>query len=669
MLRSIPFNRPFVAGKELYYIAQAVTFGNIGGDGHFTTQCSRLLQERFSIPRVLLTPSCTAALEMAAMLCNLGPGDEVIVPSFTFVSTVNAFVRLGAKPVFVDIRPDTLNVDDSRIADAITPRTKAIFPVHYAGVACDMKRIMAIAHKHHLWVVEDAAQGVNAFYDSRALGSIGHLGTYSFHETKNYVCGEGGALCINDPRFSERAEIIRDKGTNRQKFFRGDVDKYTWVDVGSSYVPSEIACAFLYGQLEMLEPIATRRQVIYQSYRSQLESLEAEGLLRLPCIPEDCTSNYHLFYVLLNSEETRDALLAHLKSNGIGAVFHYVPLHTSPMGQQLGYREGDLPVTEDLSARLIRLPFYYEITEEEQALVVREIATFLTKGAATISAVNACQNGHPTRCAVGNEQRDSKRYAVKLNENRSGNPVAERLDWDSEHFGFEVGKISDPNIDDSQLETCLHFARVTGLSLVYWNTRDRCPPANLLQQYGGTLVDHRATYSAIVHATPAGSIAVTDSRFRVAEYPLGGASEDLRSLAIAAGRYSRFAVDGRFPFDAFKSLYETWIERSTRHELADIVLIASNVEDKIIGFVTVATTNEGFQIGLIATDEAQRGKGVGRLLMDAAHTWMRDRGGGAANVVTQVCNIPACRLYERCGYRVCQVEKSFHFWLNQPGHF
>ncbi len=376
IMSKIPFNKPFIAGKELYYIAQAVTFGNISGDGHFTRECSRLLEEQFGIRKVLLTPSCTAALEMAAMLCDLGPGDEVIVPSFTFVSTVNAFVRLGAKPVFVDIRPDTLNIDDGLIEDAITPRTKAIFPVHYAGVGCEMDRIMTIAEKHNLLVVEDAAQGVNAFYDGRALGSIGHLGAYSFHETKNYICGEGGALCVNDPKFIERAEIIRDKGTNRQKFCRGEVDKYTWVDVGSSYVPSEIASAFLYGQLEMFVPIAKRRQAIYQFYRRQLKSLEGEGLLRLPCTPEDCTSNYHLFYILARDAETRDDLLAHLKSNGIGAVFHYVPLHTSPMGRKFGGREGTLRVTEDLSARLIRLPFYYEIAEEEQTRVVDAIKGF-----------------------------------------------------------------------------------------------------------------------------------------------------------------------------------------------------------------------------------------------------------------------------------------------------
>jgi len=372
----IPFNKPFIAGKELFYIAKAVTYGNIAGDGHFTKQCAQLLEKRFGISKVLLTPSCTAALEMAAMLCDLGPDDEVIAPSFTFVSTVNAFVRLGARPVFVDIRPDTLNIDDGLIEQAITPRTKAIFPVHYAGVGCEMDRIMTIAQKYGLRVVEDAAQGVNAFYDGRALGSIGHLGCYSFHETKNYICGEGGALCVNDPALVRRAEIIRDKGTNRQQFFRGEVDKYTWVDVGSSYVPSEICSAFLYGQLELLDAIAQRRKHIYQVYRRGLKPLEAEGLLRLPHTPEDCASNYHMFYILLPDGETRDALMDHLKSHDIHAVFHYVPLHSSPMGRKFGYREGDLPVTEQTSARLLRLPFYYEIEEQDQARVIAEIESF-----------------------------------------------------------------------------------------------------------------------------------------------------------------------------------------------------------------------------------------------------------------------------------------------------
>jgi dTDP-4-amino-4,6-dideoxygalactose transaminase len=379
---AIPFNKPFIVGKELFYIAQAVTYGNIAGDGHYTQQCSRLLEERFGIRKVLLTPSCTAALEMATMLCDLGPGDEVILPSFTFVSTANAVVRLGARPVFVDIRADTLNMDEDAVERAVTPQTRAIFPVHYAGVGCAMDDIMAIATRHGLKVLEDAAQGVNAFYKGKPLGSIGALGAYSFHETKNYICGEGGALCINDPDMIERAEIIRDKGTNRKQFFRGAVDKYTWVDVGSSYVPSEICSAFLYAQLELLDAITERRRRIYETYEQRLRPLEEEGLLRLPRLPEDCDSNYHLFYILLPDTPTRDALMAHLRQNGILAVFHYIPLHSSPMGQKFGYNDGQLPVTEELSGRLLRLPFFYGLTEDEQGRVVDGIRTFLEARAA-----------------------------------------------------------------------------------------------------------------------------------------------------------------------------------------------------------------------------------------------------------------------------------------------
>lgn len=379
MLPRIPFHKPFLTGKELHYMAQAVTSGQVAADGPFTHRCSRVLEAQFGLHKVLMTPSCTAALELAAMLCQLGPGDEVLVPSFTFVSTVNAFVRLGARPVFVDIRPDTLNLDETRLAGAITPRTKAIFPVHYAGVACAMEPIMSLAAAHRLLVVEDAAQGVNAFYRGRALGGIGHLGTYSFHDTKNYIAGEGGALCINAPELAERAEILRDKGTNRSQFFRGEVDKYTWVDVGSSYVPSEICSAFLAAQLEMLDAIAVRRRQLYEGYYHALQPLEARGLLRLPHIPEDCASNYHLFYLLLPTPEARNALIAHLKSHNIQAVFHYIPLHSSPMGQKFGYRASDLPVTETLSGCLLRLPLYCDLAEEEQRRVVQHVSEFVER--------------------------------------------------------------------------------------------------------------------------------------------------------------------------------------------------------------------------------------------------------------------------------------------------
>ena len=377
MALKIPFNKPFIAGRELFHVAHAVTLGNIAGDGHFTQQCSQVFESTYGIDKVLMTPSCTAALEMAAILGDLGPGDEVIMPSFTFVSTANAVVRTGARPVFVDIRADTLNLDEKLIESAITSKTKAILPVHYAGVACEMDRIMAIADEHDLLVIEDAAQGVNSFYNGRALGSIGHLGCYSFHETKNYICGEGGALCINDPRFVERAEILRDKGTNRQQFFRGQVDKYTWVDVGSSYVPSEIACAFLYGQLELLEPIAEKRRKIYEFYRQGLGPLESKGVLQLPYIPPECESNFHMFYVILPDGAARDGLMDHLAAQGIHSVFHYVPLHNSPMGLRLGNESVTLPLTEDISGRLLRLPFYYDITEEEQARVVSGVVEYV----------------------------------------------------------------------------------------------------------------------------------------------------------------------------------------------------------------------------------------------------------------------------------------------------
>ncbi len=373
----IPFNKPFIAGKELYYTAQAVTFGNIAVDGVYTKQCAQVLEE-LGAHRVLLTPSCTASLEMAAILCNMEPGDEVVMPSYTFVSTANAFVLHGAKPVFVDVRPDTLNIDENLIEQAITDRTKAICPVHYAGVACERDPIMEIADRHGLMVVEDAAQGVHAFYKGRALGSIGHLGTYSFHETKNYICGEGGALCINDEKLVERAEIIRDKGTNRQQYFRGEVDKYTWVDGGSSYVLSELSAAFLFAQLEEMDSIQQTRKQLFDTYREGLADLEEKRFVRLPIIPGHCQCNYHMFYILLSDQEIRDALIHYLREREIYSVFHYVPLHTSPMGRTFGYEGGELPITEEYSNRLLRLPFFHELQDSDQRMVIDAIANFFT---------------------------------------------------------------------------------------------------------------------------------------------------------------------------------------------------------------------------------------------------------------------------------------------------
>jgi dTDP-4-amino-4,6-dideoxygalactose transaminase len=374
----IPFAKAFIAGNESKYVAQVIASGSIGSDGRFTQSCARILKERFGIHEVFMTPSCTAALEMAAMLLDLKDGDEVLMPSFTFTSTANAVVLRGAKPVFVDIRPDTLNIDERLVETGITPRTKAIFAVHYAGVGCEMDRLMAIAAKHNLVVVEDAAQGANGYYRGRALGSIGHLGAYSFHGTKDYTCGEGGALCVNSPEMAAQAEIIRDKGTNRSKFFRGEVDKYSWVDAGSSYVPSEIACAFLFAQLEMMDTIKALRSQIAQRYRMLLSRFEQLGLLRLPQVPVECDASQHMYYVLLPDQETRDRLIVHFRERRIRALFHYVPLHCSPMGGRLGYREGAFPITEQMSGRLLRLPFYPGLTEGEQEAIVRGLESFFS---------------------------------------------------------------------------------------------------------------------------------------------------------------------------------------------------------------------------------------------------------------------------------------------------
>jgi len=374
----IPFNKPFIVGKELYYISQSVLSGKIAGDGLFTRKCHELLEEKFGIMKVLLTHSCTAALEMAAILCEIREGDEVILPSFTFVSTANAFYLRGAKLVFVDINKDTLNMDETQVEKVITSHTKVIVPVHYAGVACEMDPIVDIAKRHNLFVVEDAAQGVNSKYKDKFLGTIGDIGTYSFHETKNFICGEGGAIAINNKKFIERAEIIREKGTNRSKFFRGEIDKYNWVDIGSSFLPSDLLAAFLYAQLENMDQINRQREKIFNYYHKALIPLANDGKLRLPYLSGECQSSNHLFYIILNDENTRNELMDYLKSKGILAVFHYLPLHLSPVGRSMGYKEKQFPVTESMSSRLLRLPFYYELKQEEQDVVVKEIKDFFS---------------------------------------------------------------------------------------------------------------------------------------------------------------------------------------------------------------------------------------------------------------------------------------------------
>jgi len=373
----IPFNKPHLAGKELNYIKKAVNLGKISGDGYFTRKCQEFIEKKFKVKKCFLTTSCTHALEMSAILIGLEPGDEVIAPSYTFVSTANAFVLRGAVPVFVDIDPLTLNIDHTKIEEKITSKTKAIFVVHYNGVACDMDAITKIAKKHKLFVVEDAAQAVNSKYKGKYLGTIGDFGTFSFHETKNYNCGEGGAILINNNRFIERAEIIREKGTDRSKFFRGEVDKYSWVDVGSSYLPSDILAAYLYAQLEKLDAIQKKRKAIFECYHERLKNLEKQGKLRLPYVPKDCKINYHMFYIIMPNESQRNNLMKKLKKKGILSIFHYIPLHSSLMSRQLGYDKGDLHITEDMSSRLLRLPFYNSLTKKEIDYITYWIGKFI----------------------------------------------------------------------------------------------------------------------------------------------------------------------------------------------------------------------------------------------------------------------------------------------------
>ncbi len=375
-MQAIPFNRPTIVGRELHYISQVLHSRHVAGDGEFTKKCHALLERVLNVPKVLLTTSCTDALEMAALLLDIQPGDEVIVPSFTFVSTANAFVLRGARAVFADIRGDTLNIDEALLPRLITSRTKAIVPVHYAGVGCEMDLICATAARHGISVVEDNAHGLFGRYKGRFLGTFGALAAQSFHETKNVTCGEGGALIINDVRYIDRAEIIRDKGTNRSRFFRGQVDKYTWVDVGSSYLPSDIIAAFLYAQLEARDEIQARRKEIWDFYYRHLSDWAGEVEVRLPCVPSECEHTYHMFYMVTPTAEFRSRLIDHLKADGISSVFHYLPLHLSPMGRSLGGREGDCPVTESVSERLLRLPFYSDLAEPDLARIVRRIHAF-----------------------------------------------------------------------------------------------------------------------------------------------------------------------------------------------------------------------------------------------------------------------------------------------------
>jgi len=376
----IPFNKPSYTGNENKYILEAMRSDKISGDGYFGKKCQNWFEEKLNCKKALLTPSCTAALEMAAILIDIKPGDEVIMPSYTFVSTANTFVLRGAKIVFVDIRPDTMNIDENKIEAAITEKTKAVVPVHYAGVGCEMDKIMQIADKYNLFVIEDAAQGMMATYKNKPLGTIGHIGCYSFHETKNYTSGgEGGLLIVNDERFRERAEIIREKGTNRSQFFRGMVDKYSWVDIGSSYLMNDISAAYLWGQLEMAEEINNNRLKSWQIYYEGLKELENQGYIELPTIPKECKHNAHMFYIKVKNLEIRTKLIKYLKEKEINAVFHYVPLHSSLAGKKFGRFNGKEEWTTKESERLVRLPMYYGIKEEQIKRIVNEIFEFFKK--------------------------------------------------------------------------------------------------------------------------------------------------------------------------------------------------------------------------------------------------------------------------------------------------
>ena len=394
----IPFNKPYMTGRELTYIAEAHFNGMLAGDGPFTKRCHGWMEKRTSSPKALLTHSCTAALELAALLLDIQSGDEVVMPSFTFVSTANAFVLRGAIPVFVDIREDTLNLDERLVESAITRRTRAIVPVHYAGVACEMDTIMAIARARGLSVVEDAAQGMTASYKGRPLGSIGDLGAYSFHETKNVISGEGGSLLVNDPALVYRAEIIREKGTDRSRFFRGEVDKYTWQEAGSSFLPGELIAAFLWAQLEEADTITRQRLESWQYYHRRLASLEEQGVLRRPVVPPDCQHNAHMYYVLLPDELTRDLVLASLKKDGVNAVFHYLPLHSSPGGIRYGRSHGSMSATTSIAARILRLPLWIGISHEQ----IDYVATALERACASskktlLTAVESRVGGQQVR--------------------------------------------------------------------------------------------------------------------------------------------------------------------------------------------------------------------------------------------------------------------------------
>jgi dTDP-4-amino-4,6-dideoxygalactose transaminase len=398
----IPFNKPWLSGREAEYLAQSLATAKLCGDGDFSRRCEAFMEERFGARKVLLTTSCTSALELAALLLDVGPGDEVILPSFTFVSTANAFLLRGAELRFVDIQPDTLNIDPARVSEAVTKRTRVIVPVHYAGIGCGMAALTVLARDRGVAIVEDAAQGVDATYKGRHLGTIGDLGAYSFHETKNFVCGEGGALVINREDLIERAQVLREKGTNRSAFLRGQVDKYTWVDVGSSFLPADPLAAVLLAQLEAMEAITERRRAAHDFYHQALEPLEARGWLRRPVIPDNCQTNFHMYYLLVEDLAVRTDLIAHLKQDGVQAAFHYVPLHSSPKGRSLGGSQGPLPVTERIADQLVRLPMHACLTEDDLARVAQSVIRFFNARPGRTQSAERCAGDQLLQTPVHN---------------------------------------------------------------------------------------------------------------------------------------------------------------------------------------------------------------------------------------------------------------------------
>lgn len=656
----IPLHQPTLSQRELSYVARVLQSGSLASDGPFSQRCRQLLEKQFGIHAVLMTPSCTAALEMALMLCDIEQGDEVLMPSFTFTSTATAVLRAGGRPVFTEICRDTMNMDVQDLAARITPHSRVVLPVHYAGACCDMDQLQCLAAQHRLRVVEDAAQAVNSYYKGQALGSLGDLAAFSFHDTKNFACGEGGALCINDPRYVERAHILRDKGTNRRNYLDGIVDRYTWVDIGSSFVPSEIACAVLLAQLERMSALTFRRRVVYQRYQQALAPLAERGLVDLPIVPACINCNAHLFYMLLPSQTARDDLMQQLRFLGIGAAFHYVPLHLSPMGQRLGSRRGDLPVTEDVASRLLRLPLYSHMTSDDQEFVIRNVGRILLRPRKS----NRKRRPTPSTLVPKHSQ-----DAATPRSNVEASPGLEILEWDSQQFGLSVARLDSGIASDVLAERVLADARRKAIHLVYWTVpADRHASTGMLESYRGRMVDQRVTFERELKSAGQSEATVRPAGIHIWEHSRGPATIAMKELALRAGRFSRFHMDPFFPQECFQRLYSVWIERSAKREIADVVLLARTTNDSEApdGMITASIDGASAQIGLIAVREEVGRCGIGGAMMRRLADWLTKRHISRLRVCTQLANQAACRFYERCGFRRIQFEHVYHFWPCEP---